>query len=183
MIRAIVTDFDGTLVDTFEANFCAYQEAFQKEKINLTKAEYEACFGLRFERFMEAMNIDDIQMSNRIREYKKQFYPKYFSRLTVNKPLLILIKTFRGMGGLCAIASTARTENLMNVLKFLGLTDEFDCILSGADVKNGKPDPEIYLKAMIRLGVSPDETMIFEDSAVGVEAAEQSGAYFMRIIL
>ena len=69
MLQAIITDFDGTLVDTFEANLLAYQEAFAKEGVRLTQDRYRECFGYRFDRFMTAMGIFDNAVAERIKEY------------------------------------------------------------------------------------------------------------------
>ena len=57
MIKAIITDFDGTLVDTFEANLRAYQQAFADQGLSLTSDTYRECFGYRFERFMRCRCI------------------------------------------------------------------------------------------------------------------------------
>lgn len=181
MISAIITDFDGTLVDTFEANLRAYQKAFNCVNLNLTVEKYRQCFGFRFECFMTAVGITDEKTWNSIREAKKEFYPMFFEYLKPNKALIELIDGFHRMGGKTAIASTARKENLMNVVNYLEVGDIFDFIYAGIDVKQGKPSPEIYLKAMDVLSVKPDETLIFEDSKVGIEAAKASGANYIII--
>lgn len=181
MIKAIITDFDGTLVDTFEANLLAYQEAFAKEGIRLTQERYRECFGCRFDGFMTAMGIVDDQVAGRIKQYKKESYTKYFHLLRINEPLVRLIESFKAMGGKTAIASTARRENLMNAVNYLGISKHFDLIYAGVDVKKGKPSPEIYLKAMDALGVSPEQTLIFEDSDVGIQAAKAAGANYMIV--
>lgn len=181
MISAIITDFDGTLVDTFEANLRAYQKAFNGVGLNLTAEKYRQCFGYRFERFMTAVGITDEKTWNYIRESKKEYYPQFFEYLNPNRALIELIDSFHRMGGKTAIASTARKENLMNVVNHLGVGEIFDLIYAGVDVKKGKPSPEIYLKAMEVLGVPPDETLIFEDSEVGIEAAKASGAKYMVV--
>ncbi len=181
MIRAIITDFDGTLVDTFEANLRAYQRAYQSVGLDITAEKYKECFGFRFERLMTATGVFDDHTANIIREAKKECYPQFFSYLKPNKALLGLIEGFKDLGGKTAVASTARRENLMNVVNYLGIADHFDLIYAGADVKEGKPSPEIYLKAMDALGVTPEETLIFEDSPVGLQAAEASGAAFMKV--
>lgn len=181
MIQAIITDFDGTLVDTFEANLLAYQEAFAKEGIRLTQDRYRECFGYRFDRFMNAMGIYDDAVAERIKEYKKESYPKYFNRIRINEPLIKLIASFKAMGGKTAIASTARRENLMNAVNYLGIEEDFDLIYAGVDVKKGKPSPEIYLKAMEALGVTAGQTLIFEDSEVGIQAAKAAGASYMVV--
>lgn len=181
MIKAIITDFDGTLVDTFEANLRAYQKAFGDVNMSLTAEKYRECFGYRFERFMMAMGVHDEAKANKIREAKKEYYPLNFDFLKPNKALIGLIESFHALGGKTAIASTARKENLMNVVKHLNLADKFDLIFAGVDVKQGKPSPEIYLKAMEALQVKPEETLIFEDSQVGITAARVAGAYLLTV--
>ena len=181
MIKAIITDFDGTLVDTFEANLRAYQQAFADQGLSLTSDTYRECFGYRFERFMSAVGISDDQVAHAIKEGKKEYYPHYFEYLKPNTPLIELIASMKAMGIKTAIASTARKENLMNAVNYLGIAEHFDLIFAGVDVKQGKPSPEIYLKAMEALHVTPEETLIFEDSLVGIEAAKASGAQYMIV--
>ena len=181
MVKAIITDFDGTLVDTFEANLRAYQKAFQEVGLNLTAERYRECFGYRYDRFMQEMGVTDKTIADSIKKHKKKYYPEYFEYLKPNIALINLIAGIKKMGGKTAIASTARKENLMNAVNFLGIAQYFDLILAGIDVKKGKPDPEIYLKSMAALGVTPDETFIFEDSQVGIDAAKASGASYMIV--
>lgn len=181
MIHAIITDFDGTLVDTFEANFRAYQAAFAAVGLSLTADRYRQCFGFRYDRFMQEMDVTDRAVADAIREHKKNAYPQFFNHLKPNHALIEWLATFKAMGGITAIASTARKENLMNAVNHLGIADRFNLIYAGADVKQGKPSPEIYLKAMAALGVTPAETLIFEDSEVGIAAAKASGARFMVV--
>lgn len=183
MIRAIITDFDGTLVDTFEANLRAYQKAYQSVGLDITAEKYRECFGLRFEQLMTATGVFDDCVANAIRDAKKEFYPQFFTYLKPNKALLGLLEGFKAFGGKTAIASTARRENLMNVVNYLGIADHFDLIYAGADVKDGKPSPEIYIKAMDVLEVTSEETLIFEDSPVGLQAAEASGAAYMKVTI
>lgn len=181
MIKALITDFDGTLVDTFDANLRAYQKAFADVGITLTAERYRECFGYRFDRFMTAMGIFDDETALRIREAKKEYYPQYFEYLRPNHSLICLLRSWHLLGMKTAIASTARKENLMNAINHLGIADIFDLIYAGIDVKQGKPSPEIYNKTMDALDVSPEETLIFEDSNIGVEAAVSCGAKFIRV--
>lgn len=183
MIEAIITDLDGTLVNTYEANLRAYQKVFEEIGLSLSDSKYKECFGLRFDQFMTAMGIDDKETTNRIKELKKQYYPNFFNYLKPNTALIELIRSFKSKGGRTALASTARKENLMNVLNFLDISYLFDVIYAGKDVKEGKPSPEIYNKTMVALGVSPQKTLIFEDSEVGLKAAQSSKAHFIKITL
>ena len=181
MIQAIICDFDGTLADTFEANYHAYQEAFRQQGLTLTEDTYRAAFGRRYDDFMRMVGIADKQVALSIREQKKENYPLFFHLLQPNKRLLELVRAFHQSGGKTGIASTARKENLENVLRFLGIADLFDVIQSGNDVLHGKPDPEIYIRVMETLQVTPADTLIFEDTEIGVVAAQTSGAQCIRV--
>ena len=180
-VKLLITDFDGTLVDTFKANFLAYQKAFDKYGLELTELQYRDCFGFRFDDFMTHMGIKDDETKQFIRLAKGEFYPLYFDKLVVNHSLLNLLKTFKQSGGLTAVASTARKENLMNALNFIDAAEAFSLILAGEDVKHGKPNPEIYNTVLEKLNILPSEAMVFEDSPVGIEAAKQSGINFVIV--
>ena len=182
-IKLVITDFDGTLVNTFQANYHAYREAFGQVGLTLSEEQYRQCYGLRFDDFMTKVGIEDADTRQRIRAYKGECYPSHFGLLHLNEPLLNFIRMFRAGGGLTAVASTARGKNLTNALTHIGATQDFDLILAGEDVKQGKPSPEIYQTVMSRIGVTPDETLIFEDSAVGLQAASAAGAHWIKITL
>lgn len=185
IVKAIITDLDGTLVDTFEANYEAYLLAFKRYfheiGYELSREQYQACFGLRFDDFMDYMQVDDTKLRDKIKKEKARVYPMCFKSLKPNKTLISFIRGAKASGVKTAIASTAQRNNLMNVLNYLNLTDIFDFILAGDSVKKGKPSPEIYLTTMAGMGVIPTETLIFEDSQVGLQAAEASGANYIKI--
>lgn len=180
-VKLLISDFDGTLVDTFEANFLAYRDAFGSVGQQLSRERYRECFGYRFDRFMEAMNITDPATRQAIRQAKGDCYPRYFDHLRVNRDLLDFIRAFHRSGGKTAIASTARRCNLINALSHIQAIDDFDLILAGEDVTCGKPDPEIYLTVLDRLGVAPGDAIIFEDSDVGFKAAMAAGINHITI--
>ena len=182
-IKLVITDFDGTLVNTFQANYHAYSEAFGQVGLTLPEEQYRQCYGLRFDDFMAKVGIEDADTRQRIRAHKGECYPSHFGLLRLNEPLLNFIRMFRAGGGLTAVASTARGKNLTNALTHIGATQDFDLILAGEDVKQGKPSPEIYQTVMSRMGVTPDETLVFEDSAVGLQAASAAGAHWIKITL
>ena len=182
-IKLLITDFDGTLVNTFKANYHAYREAFDAVGLSLSEEQYRKCYGLRFDGFMDAMGIDDKETCKRIRSLKGNCYPNYFNLLEVNDSLLEFIRMFRKSGGKTAVASTARGKNLTNALNHIGAVGDFDLILAGEDVVEGKPSQEIYNTVMNRMDMTPDETLIFEDSTVGLKAAMASGAHYIKITL
>lgn len=180
-IKLLITDFDGTLVDTFEANYKAYKKAFENYSIKLTKEEYSKCFGFRFDDFMNEMNIHDERIKQGIRNLKGIYYPLFFDDLVVNRQLLNLLHSFKNSGGLTAVASTARRVNLMNVLYHINAADMFSLILSGEDVRHGKPSPEIYRNVLQKLNVTNEEAIVFEDSLIGIEAAKAANISYIKI--
>lgn len=181
MIKAIITDFDGTLVDTFEANLRAYQEAFHKVGLSISSEQYKCFYGLRFDSLMNVMGVEDVRIKKIIKDAKHDIYPTFFDLIIPNYTLIDFLKKVKYSGIMVSLASTARRDNLNMVLKYLSLDELFDLIIAGDDVIKGKPDPEIYIQTMKQLNVSPEETLIFEDSDVGVSAASVCKANFIKI--
>ena len=180
-IKAIITDFDGTLVNTLISNYLAYREAFESYNYQLSLDEYKQCYGLRFDEFCDKMNIKQDDRKP-IKELKKKIYPAYFSHLGLNLNLLNFIKAAHIVYGIkTCIASTATRENLYNVLRYFNIEEYYDIIITGENVSKGKPDPEVYLKAINILECEPDEAIVFEDSDVGCDAAENAGLNYIKV--
>ena len=91
------------------------------------------------------------------------------------------MQDFRAKGGAVWIVSTSQKENITNAMRHLGIEGKVDGVLTSKDVSEPKPSPEAFLKAMSIVGVSPEETLIFEDSWVGLEAAKASGASYIKV--
>ena len=144
----------------------------------------------------------------RLRLRKIALYPTFFDTVRLNRPLWDFCRQFRAQGGRVWIVSTGSRANIDNAMRHLGIAgpqavrrletpDEdtsrkeerlpeenaVDGILSGADVARSKPAPDCFLEAMRREGCTPRETLIFEDSEIGLEAARRSGASYFRVKL
>lgn len=180
-IKLIISDFDGTLVDTFKANYLSYNQAFKEVGLTLSENTYRNCFGLRFDEFMSNMNIFDENTKNTIKKLKHDLYPNYFDYLVPNKTLFSLITAFHNSGGKTALASTASRQNLLSAVNCFSTTDIFDIIISGEDVKKGKPSPEIFLTILSKLEINKSETIIFEDSITGINAARKAGINYIKV--
>ena len=204
-IRLILLDFDGTLVDTRRANARAYVETLREVGYAMTDAARH--FGVRCPEFLRSIGIDDPAEIDRLRRRKIELYPRYFDLVALNRPLWEFCQQFRKQGGRVWIVSTGQRANIDNVMRHLGIggptaeggvsetgfhsggTDpaaplgRVDGILSGADVEHAKPAPDCFLEAMRREGCTPRETLIFEDSAIGIEAARRSGASYFVVKL
>ena len=86
-------------------------------------------------------------------------------------------------GGKAWIVSTGQRDNITNAMHYLGIEGMVDGVLSSDDVVKSKPAPDCFLKAMDIAGVTPSETIIFEDSEIGLAAAEASGAAHFKVEL
>ena len=182
MIKAIISDFDGTLVDTFEANYYAYRKTFEDVVgIDFDRDFYFNNFGLRIDSICGLLNITDNDVIKEIKKVKSEYYPMYFEYLKLNEELLNVYNIFKKQNIKIALATTAAHKNLYNVLNYLNLVDFFDLIVCGDDVKHGKPNPEVYNIVMEKLNVKPEETLIFEDSIAGIEAANNAKGNVVKI--
>ena len=181
MFKCVISDLDGTLVDTFEANFQAYWRAFQETGKILTREKYKQCFGLGFKDFIANFEMQSFE-EDRIHSLKSKYYPEYFHLVKLNEKLLELLETLHATGTLTGLATVSSKVNVQNLLTvFPRLKECFSVIVTGEDIKKHKPDPEIYLTVMKKLEVDPENTVIFEDSEVGLEAAKRSGAKVVKI--
>lgn len=181
-IRLLLLDFDGTLVDTRRANALAYIATLREVGIEIGEEEYLAhYFGMRCNEFMTHMGIADPAERERLRLRKIALYPTYFDTLRLNEPLWNFCQEFRRANGRVWIVSTGSRANIDNVMHHLGLTDGVDGIFSGLEIEHPKPSPDCFLEVMRREGCTPDECLIFEDSPVGLAAAEASGAAYYRV--
>lgn len=192
-VRLILLDFDGTLADTRRANAQAYVATLREAGYELTEEEYlDRYFGVRCDEFLQNYGIHDPAERERLRLRKIELYPAFFDSVTLNRPLWEFCCRFRAQGGRVWIVSTGSRANIDHAMRHLGIggpdTPAAECpngrvdgILAGPDIARPKPAPDCFLEAMRREGVPPGETLIFEDSAVGLEAARLSGAPFFRV--
>lgn len=180
-IRLLISDFDGTLVDTREANYLAYHKVLKDFGINLSPEKYDSVFGMRYNEFISHLGITDAEIAAGIKEQKAKVYPDFFEKIKLNNILHDLLLKFKGSAVKTALISTARKENILNVLEYFRIRDLFDLLVAGEEVNKPKPDPEAFFSAMDHFGISPEETLIFEDSPSGIEAAKKSGASYIII--
>lgn len=175
-MKLIMVDLDGTLFDTREVNYRAYREAIKSYGFEINYQYYcDFCNGRHYLDFLPQITTGDRNVLLDMHQRKKSAYPKYIGYAKVNRQLVELITVCRASCKI-ALVTTASQKNAYEILDYFKLTGLFDLILTHEDVKKGKPNPEGYVMAMEKFGVSPDECLVFEDSDIGIEAAEKSGA-------
>lgn len=168
-------DLDGTLFDTKDVNYCAYNEALSLYGYSIDYKFYcEYCNGRHYSDFIPQI-VDKTDLFSDIHQKKKELYSKYLSKARMNSELFSLIETIKD-DYYVAIVTTASKKNTMEILSNFDKRDLFDLILTQDDITHTKPDPEGFIKAMEYFSISSDNTIIYEDSKTGIEAAKKSGA-------
>ena len=181
-IKLILLDFDGTLADTRIANGMAYIQALSEVGINISIEEYTAkYFGMRCREFLRDVGIESDDEARKLRHRKVEIYPNYFDSVRLNTPLWEWCQMMRKGRAKVWIVSTGHIDNITNVMNYLNIKGGVDGVISGDDVVVPKPSPDCFLRAMDIVGATPEETIIFEDSEIGLAAAKGSGASYVRI--
>ncbi|WP_238858799.1 HAD-IA family hydrolase [Clostridium sp. YIM B02569] len=179
--KLAIFDLDGTLFDTKDVNFLSYKHALEKYNYNL---EYEyfckSCYGISFEKFLPEIIKDNKVSIYDIHKLKKELYLSNLGQAKINNHLFNIIELLKEKYFL-AIVTTASRKNCIEILEYFRKHDLFDLIISYDDVLHVKPNPEGFIKAMKFFNIEPRETIIFEDSSVGIEAARKSGAGVFRV--
>lgn len=179
--KLVIFDLDGTLFDTSEANYRAYRDAAKKYGYRIERERFiEAFAGKNYKDFLPQFGISENAIMEEIHKEKKKIYSFYLSDAKVNGHLFYILQGIRNEYQ-TALATTASRKNTSELLNAFGVTEYFDWVIVQEDVRRLKPDPECYLIAMGAAQVKPKDTLIFEDSENGVEAAIRSGASVCQI--
>lgn len=177
--RAVLWDLDGTLVDSTDLHWIAWRDVMQAEGVPITREMFEATFGWKNDPILRRWLGDDVseERKQRIADVKERNY-RAALRQEGLEPLpgaREWVERLHGEGWKQAIASSAPRANIDAVLAVLDLGHDFEAIVSGDDVTNGKPDPQVFLLAAGRLGVEPSRAIVVEDAEAGVEGARRAG--------
>ncbi len=182
MKSLIVFDLDGVLIDSKEIHFNALNLALDKfgSEFIISRDEQNAVFeGLTTNTKLNILtNTKGLpaHLHEKIWRAKQEYSSKLFESVSVDTELVNLFKLIKSNGISIAVASNSIRETLDTCLKSLGLIDLVDYSLSNEDVSMPKPDPEIYTRCIKHFDTIADNTVIFEDSEIGLRAATASGA-------
>lgn len=206
MIRAMIFDLDGTLVQTEKLKALSYAraaidlcphdlteteviEAF-KEFVGLSRREVAQGLVKRFDLESRAkVRMDEFGVSAPWQAYVQVRLNHYERMLTDTKVILdsrwphnlAVLEEARLAMCKTGLATMSRCQQAARILEILGLTQRFDFIATRDDVEHGKPDPEIYHLVSDELGVPPEECLVLEDSPSGVKAALAAGMWCVAV--
>lgn len=181
--KLIICDLDGTLFDTRGVNYHAYKQALREFgfETELTYEYYiEHLWGPIYKHFLPELGVPE-NLLEPIHDRKMELYDTYIKYAVENRSLFTLLEALKTTGEYKIVVVTAGSKNAYFILEYFGRANFFDRVYTSNDVDYPKPHPEGFLKAMADFQASPINTIIFEDSATGIEAARATGAAVMVV--
>lgn len=174
---AAIFDFDGTLVDTMPLHYEAYRQILARHAVNLTYERFlsvSAGTGRNTVATLLGCPVDD-DIVGRIHGEKRRLIMDIFATAPV--PILASSHLLKAMAGKMPVglASSGSRPGIEVLLRRLGWRDLFQCIVTGDEISQGKPAPEIYLKTASQLGVEAGRCLAFEDTDEGLASARGAG--------
>ena len=180
MIRGVLFDMDGVLVNNTQAHVKAFEIFCERYGVEDWQHKLQTAFGMGNDDIMRLILPEEIIREKGMKalgEEKEAIYREvYAPEIRPVRGLVELLEELRRRGIRCAVGSSGCRENVDFVLSNCGITDYFSCIVSGDRVTRCKPDPEIYLLAAEGLHLPSPECLALEAARVGITAARRAGA-------
>jgi beta-phosphoglucomutase family hydrolase len=177
-LEAVLWDLDGVIADTGDYHYRAWRQVFRERGVGFRKEDFMKFFGRRHDTIIRFALGDTLtpEEFDRLTEKKQRTYRQLLSGNIVALPGAVeLIRELNASHIKTAIASSAPVPNIDIILRGLGIADCFQAVVSGPEVPESKPDPDIFLLAAIKLGAKPAGCVVIEDAIAGVTAARRAG--------
>lgn len=174
-----IFDWDGVIIDSGQLHAQSWRRLAAELGKEIAPDSFIRGFGMKSAQIIAEIHgwaTDPAEIA-RLENRKEALYREIVGRSAI-APLpgvVEWLERLRVAGVPCAIASSTHRLNIDAVLDRIGLKDAFLQIISAEDVKHGKPNPEVFLKAAERLGIGAERCVVFEDAHVGIEAAHAAG--------
>lgn len=179
MIKAIIFDFDGTIIDTETAWYNAFRDAYKEHGVELTLEQYSGCIGTSLHAFNPYEYLmTDLKLpidKQAFRESVQLQHSALMQSEEVRSGILDYLNFAQDSGLKIGLASSSARVWIDKYLERLEIAHYFECIRTADDVTKVKPDPELYKQALAGLNVEADEAVAIEDSPNGARAASAAG--------
>lgn len=187
MIKLIIFDLDGVLVDTKELHYLSLNRALKEyapEYVISPEDHLSTYDGLPTTRKLQLLSSHGLRedLHDEIKK-RKQIYTMELIASTVrpSQNLIHTLSELKSNGYKVYLASNAIRRTIFSILHRMDIIEYFDFIFSSEDASNAKPHPEIYMRSMLHAGACPQETLVIEDSHAGRKAALRSGAFLLPV--
>lgn len=182
MIKCVIFDMDGVLIDTEPLHYKVWQEVFAERGLSIDYENYKDCIGST-RKFLYELILknygrdfrDDPTIPKRFIEIKDKFLNE--NGIPQIEGVVETVKALHEKGYMLAVASSSPLRYINFAMEKLGIASCFDLLFSGEQVKNPKPAPDTFLAVSEKLGISPDECVVIEDSENGSKAARAARMY------
>ena len=179
MVKAILFDMNGVLIDSERLNRTAWEELFKEYKLGFSLNLYESQIdGKSTKEVAEEYGIKD---KEKFVERKDEIWFDLYEQqgIEVFDDVVSNLQRLKQKGWLLGVTSSSRKADF--ILKDLHLYEFFDVIVNSRLLQRGKPFPDIYIEAMRQLNVEPNETIVIEDSDAGIKAATMAHTTCFKI--
>ena len=184
MIKGIIFDMDGTIVDSLPYHYEAWKIFFNENKVeNFSEKlnEYKGGGTLDLMRTVYGNQYSKKELKKMSEDKEKIFRKIYKGEIKQILGFKKFLDELKSKDIMIGLASNAIRKNVSMIINELEIYDYFDSIICGDEVINGKPNPEMFNETIDRFNINKDECLIFEDSLEGVLAAKNSGVKVIGI--
>lgn len=175
MIKAIIFDMDGLMIDSERVTFEGYQEMLKKMNLTMSEDFYITLLGKPikgiYQRFYDVYG-QDFPIESVIKDVH-QYMAERFEKegVPLKKGLISLLEYLKAHHYKTIVATSSNRDRVDNILQSADIEKYFDDSICGDEVTKGKPNPEVFLKSCQKLGVNIDEAIVLEDSEAGIQAS------------
>ena len=184
MIKLVLFDLDGVLIDAKKLHYDALNLALE-DKYFINEDEHTNIYdGRKTKEKLNMLSMDKglpVELHDQVYTDKQKLTLELISQLKPIDEIISLFKELEFQNYLIGVCSNSIRRTVLTALAKTELMEYCSVILSNEDVKNSKPHPEMYWKAMSMMGVLPENTLIVEDSPPGLLAAQRSRANYIRV--
>lgn len=185
MIKAIIFDFDGTIIDTETAWYTAFREAYQEYGVDLTLEMYSQCIGTSLHTFNPYEYLKTtLHLPIDLEDFRRSVQARHAALMEaedMRAGILGFLQEAHDRKLKIGLASSSPKDWVEHFLDKLKIRTYFDCLRTANDVKHVKPDPELYVQALECLGVTASQTVAIEDSPNGTTAAQAANIYCLTV--
>jgi beta-phosphoglucomutase family hydrolase len=180
--KAYLFDCDGTIADSMPLHYQAWKKALDEQNCAFSEQLFYDWGGvavadvIRRLNEMQQLNMSVAEVSDR----KENFYLESLPQLRAIPEVVEHITANHGRIPLAVVSGSTR-DSVQLSLNALNLLHRFDTLVCAGDYKKGKPDPEAFLLAAERLGITPESCLVFEDADLGIQAATAAGMAAVRV--
>ena len=182
MLKAVIFDMDGVIIESEPLHHYAYHNMFKDVNVKVNDALYETFTGKST--INVCKQVCELFNLNETPEYLVSLKRKHFDVIFNNDPNFDLIEgvfdiihDYHKNGLTLVLGSSATMPSIERIFNRFDLNPYFKAKLSGADLKQSKPHPEIFINAVQATGYSKNECIVIEDSTNGIEAAKGAGVF------